>query len=81
MWPVAGGTEPRHPVRPRRYTSDTTDEQWQVIAQVLPWPAWLDGYGGRPEEYCRRQIIDAIFYVDDNGCMRCAGLVSVGWRQ
>lgn len=58
----------RHPVRPRRYTSDTTDEQWQVIAQVLPWPAWLDGYGGRPEEYCRRQIIDAIFYVDDNGC-------------
>ncbi|MFI6309655.1 transposase [Nocardia fusca] len=24
--------------------------------------------GGRPEEYCRRQIIDAIFYLADNGC-------------
>lgn len=58
----------RHPVRPRRYTSDTTDAQWQVIAAVMPWPAWLDGNGGRPEEYCRRLVVDAIFYVADNGC-------------
>jgi transposase len=34
----------------------------------MPWPTWLDGNGGRPEEYCRRQIVDAIFYVADNGC-------------
>ncbi|MGW4326026.1 IS5 family transposase [Nocardia sp. NPDC004573] len=58
----------RRPPRPRHYTSDTTDAQWQVLAQVLPWPTWLDGAGGRPEEYCRRQIIDAIFYLADNGC-------------
>ncbi|MGW0633977.1 IS5 family transposase [Streptomyces sp. NPDC002758] len=57
----------RHPARSRRYTSDTTDAEWQVIAAVLPWPAWLDGNGGRPEEYCRRLIVDAIFYVADNG--------------
>ncbi|GHD75654.1 hypothetical protein GCM10010317_090720 [Streptomyces mirabilis] len=47
--------------RSRRYTSDTTDVEWQVVAAVLPWPAWLDGSGGRPEEYCRRPIVDAIF--------------------
>jgi transposase len=58
----------RHPARPRRYTSDTTDEEWQVIEPLMPWPTWLDGNGGRPEEYCRRQIVDAIFYIADNGC-------------
>jgi transposase len=57
----------RHPVRAPHYTSDTTDAQWAVIAPLLPWPVWLDGAGGRPEEYCRRQIIDGIFYVADNG--------------
>ncbi|PWI05952.1 hypothetical protein DIZ27_36345 [Streptomyces sp. NWU339] len=61
----------RHPARPRCYTLDTTDVEWQVIAAVLPWPAWLDGNGGRPEEYCRRLIVDAIFYVADNGQCRC----------
>jgi transposase len=33
----------------------------------MPWPAWLYGNGGRPEEYCRRQVVDAVFYVADNG--------------
>jgi transposase len=58
----------RRPVRRRRYTCDTSDAEWQVIAPLLPWPAWLDGRGGRPEEYCRRQVVDAIFYIADNGC-------------
>src|ERR1700756_3430943 len=58
----------KHPARERRYTSDTTDEQWAILEAVLPWPVWLDGSGGRPEEHCRRTIIDAIFYVADNGC-------------
>jgi transposase len=57
-----------HPVRPRRYTTDMTDEEWLVIEPLMPWPTWLDGNGGRPEEYCRRQITDAIRYVADNGC-------------
>lgn len=56
------------PVRSPRYTSDTTAAQWAVLAPLLPWPVWLDGGGGRPEEYCRRQVIDAIFYLADNGC-------------
>ncbi|WP_331723121.1 transposase [Nocardia sp. NBC_00511] len=52
-----------HPARARHYSSDTTDAQWTVLAPLLPWPVWLDGAGGRPEEYCRRAVIDAIFYL------------------
>ncbi|HEU0086248.1 MAG TPA: IS5 family transposase [Pseudonocardiaceae bacterium] len=54
-------------MRGRRYPSDTTDAQWAVIDPLLPDPAWLRGKGGRHEVHCRRQIVDAIFYVVDNG--------------
>lgn len=30
-------------------------------------PAWLAGQGGRREVHCRRVIVDAIFYLVDNG--------------
>ena len=53
--------------RARRYPSDTTDAQWALIDPLLPDPAWLDGQGGRPEIHCRRVIVDAIFYLVDNG--------------
>lgn len=53
--------------RVRRYPSDTTDAQWAVIDPLLPDPAWLVGKGGRPEAHCRRAIVDAIFYLVDNG--------------
>lgn len=53
--------------RHRRYPSDTTDAQWAIIDPLLPDPAWLTGRGGRPERHCRRSIVDAIFYVVDNG--------------
>lgn len=53
--------------RARRYPSDTTDAQWAVIDPLLPDPAWLTGKGGRREVHCRREIVDAIFYVVDNG--------------
>jgi transposase len=54
-------------VRARRYPSDTTDAQWAVIDRLLPDPAFLAGQGGRREAHCRRQVVDAIFYVVDNG--------------
>jgi transposase len=38
-----------------------------VIDPLLPDPAWLVGKGGRREVHCRRQIVDAIFYLVDNG--------------
>ena len=53
--------------RVRRYPSDTTEAQWRVIDPLLPDPAWLVGKGGRPEAHCRRMIVDAIFYLVDNG--------------
>ena len=53
--------------RVRRYPSDTTDAQWTLIDALLPDPAWLAGQGGRREVHCRRTIVDAIFYLVDNG--------------
>lgn len=57
----------RRPARARRYPSDTTDAQWELLDPLLPDPAWLTGRGGRPEVHCRRGIVDAICYVVDNG--------------
>ena len=44
-----------------------TDAQWRVIDRLLPDPVWIGQQGGRPETHCRRQIMDAIFYLVDNG--------------
>ena len=38
-----------------------------MIDGLLPDPGWLAGKGGRREVHCRRAIVDAIFYVVDNG--------------
>jgi transposase len=53
--------------RPRRYPTDLTDAQWAVLAPLLPPPACHSRRGGRPEKHCRRQIINALFYLVDNG--------------
>jgi putative transposase len=50
------------------YPSDLTDEQWQLIRPLLPPPSRV----GRPREVCRRQVINAILYVNRTGCQ---------WRQ
>lgn len=61
------GNAADRPNRMRRYPSDMTDAQWAVVRDSLPVPAWLEGRGGQPEGYCHRQMLDAIFYVTDNG--------------
>ncbi|MEU0963543.1 IS5 family transposase [Micromonospora aurantiaca] len=53
--------------RPRRYPSDLTDAQWAVLEPLLPAPSWQRTTGGRPERHSRRQIINALFYLVDNG--------------
>ena len=54
--------------RAPRYPSDLTDAQWAVLEPLLPRVlAWTE-LGGRPEKHCRRTMIDAMFYVCDNGC-------------
>jgi putative transposase len=52
----------------REYPSDLTNEQWQLIHPLSP-PA---SRAGRPREVCRRQVVNAIPYVDRTGCQ---------WRQ
>jgi len=55
-------------VRARRYPTDTTDAEWALIAPLLPAPACTTARGGRPEQHPRREIVDAIRYLVDNGC-------------
>ncbi|MFI1294499.1 IS5 family transposase [Streptomyces sp. NPDC020792] len=49
------------------YPTDMTDAEWAAVREMIPKPAWAEGRGGRPEEYCHRDILDAIRYVVDNG--------------
>ena len=51
-------------VRERRYPSDLTDTQWEIIEAMLPLPKWM----GRPFKHDRRAIVDAILYVVRTGC-------------
>jgi putative transposase len=53
--------------RVRRYPSDTTDAEWALIESLLPLPACQSPLGGRPEKHPRREIVDAIRYITDNG--------------
>lgn len=46
---------------------DLTDEQWELIADLVePWSG--DGRMGRPSTVDRRRVLDAIFYVTATGC-------------
>ena len=54
--------------------------QWRVIDPLLPDPAFINGAGGRPEAHCRRAIVDAIFYVVDNGITDAACGTTNGCR-
>lgn len=45
------------------YKSDLSDAEWQLIAPLLPPPP----IEGRPRKYELREILNAIFYLVDNG--------------
>jgi putative transposase len=49
----------RHP-----YPSDLTDEQWALLAPLLP-PARP---GGRPRKTNMREVLNALFYLNREGC-------------
>ncbi|MEV0698508.1 IS5 family transposase [Saccharopolyspora sp. NPDC050389] len=53
--------------RRRRYSTDLTDEQWKLLQPLLPVSLAATSAGGRPEKHYRRTMIDAIFYVVNNG--------------
>ena len=46
------------------YPTDLTDEQWQRLEPWVPQPK----SGGRPAQYSRREIVNAILYLVRNGC-------------
>lgn len=52
----------------QRYDSDLTDEQWKLIAHLVPASLSNDTRGGRPAKYERREIVNAILYVARTGC-------------
>jgi putative transposase len=53
--------------RRRRYPTDLTDAEWAVLEPLLPVMLCLTELGGRPELHFRRTMIDAMFYLVDNG--------------
>jgi putative transposase len=46
------------------YPTDLTDEEWQILAPLLP-PAKS---GGRPRKYPMREVLNGIQYVLRSGC-------------
>ena len=48
----------------RRYPSDLSDAEWEVIEPLLPGPCRR----GRPLVHGRRVIVNAILYVNRTGC-------------
>jgi len=48
----------------KAYTTDLTDAEWEIIKGFMPAPKHL----GRKIEYSRREILNAIFYLNRNGC-------------
>jgi putative transposase len=56
----------RFPTPPRQsYPSDLTDEQWLLLAPLLP--SEVEGLG-RPREVDFRELINAILYLNRSGC-------------
>jgi putative transposase len=47
-----------------KYETDLTDDQWKIIAPLLPAPK----PGGRPRSIDIREVINAIFYLLKSGC-------------
>jgi putative transposase len=46
------------------YTTDLTDEEWQVLKPLLP----PDKSGGRPRKYPMREVLNGLQYVLRAGC-------------
>lgn len=47
-----------------RFASDTTDEEWKVLAPLMPKPRRI----GRPREVDLRAVVNAILYILATGC-------------
>jgi transposase len=46
------------------YPSDLTDAQWEFVKAIVPSPKT----GGRPAKYSRREVLNALLYLERTGC-------------
>ena len=46
------------------YPTDLNETAWQILAPLIP----AAKPGGRPEEYPKREILNALFYLLRSGC-------------
>jgi len=53
--------------RRKQYPSDLTDEQWAIVAPLLP-PAKRSPRGGRPRKVHMREVLNTLFYLNRSGC-------------
>src|SRR6185295_784223 len=51
----------------KQYTSDLTDEQWAIVAPLIP-PAKQNPRGGRPRKVDMREVLNTLFYLNRSGC-------------
>ncbi len=48
----------------KAYPTDVSDAEWSLLHPLIP----EEKTGGRPEEYPKREILNAIFYLLRSGC-------------
>ena len=53
-----------HEMPRKSYPSDLTDDQWELLAPLLPPPR----PGGRPRSVDLREVVDAMLYLLRTGC-------------
>jgi putative transposase len=51
----------------KKYPSDLTDEQWAIVAPLIP-PAKQSPRGGHPRTVDMREVLNTIFYLNRSGC-------------
>jgi len=51
----------------KSYPSDLTDEQWTIVAPLLP-PAKQRPRGGRPRAVALREVLNTLFSLNRSGC-------------
>ena len=52
----------------KEYSSDISDQGWNLIQHIVPQCKSNNSIGGRPEEYSRREVLNSILYVLVTGC-------------
>src|SRR5215468_4315293 len=51
----------------KTYPSDLTDEQWAIVAPLIP-PAKAGPRGGHPRQVDMREVLNTLFYLNRSGC-------------